>query len=264
MPVKRDDDGRRYVEAEVEVKGTPDEVWRAIATGAGISAWFVPTTSDEKVGGKAVSSFGPGMDSVATITRWEPPRRFDAETDDQVGKIATEWHVETRAGGTCVVRVVHRWFADSDDWDAQFEGYEAGWADFFRILALYLAHFAGERSSLVQLAGFSAKSPIETWQEGTSALRLDSGARRFTSAPDAPTIAGAIERARSDQHHELLLRLEKPAPGLAHVFVMPMGERTMFSLRFFLYGERGAKAAPGVEREWSEWLGKRFPAEVTQ
>ena len=61
MPVSKDDDGRRYVEAEVEVPGSPEEVWQAIATGDGISAWFVPTTSDERVGGRTVSSFGaPG------------------------------------------------------------------------------------------------------------------------------------------------------------------------------------------------------------
>ena len=28
---------------EVEVPGTPEQVWNAIATGPGISSWFVPT-----------------------------------------------------------------------------------------------------------------------------------------------------------------------------------------------------------------------------
>jgi hypothetical protein len=35
--------GRRWVQVEVEVPGTPEEVWQAIATGPGISSWFVPT-----------------------------------------------------------------------------------------------------------------------------------------------------------------------------------------------------------------------------
>ena len=35
MSVKRDTSGRRLVQAEVEVPGTPEEVWRAIATGPG-------------------------------------------------------------------------------------------------------------------------------------------------------------------------------------------------------------------------------------
>src|SRR5262245_32446365 len=97
MPVKKDKDGHRYVEAEVEVPGSPEEVWRAIATGSGVSSWFVPSTVEEKVGGTAVSSFGPGMDSVATIKTWNPPRSFSIETDEEpVGKVATEWIVEAR------------------------------------------------------------------------------------------------------------------------------------------------------------------------
>ena len=59
MPVNRDASGRRYVEAEVEVPGTPEDVWQAIASGPGISSWFVPTTLDERVGGSVVCDFGP-------------------------------------------------------------------------------------------------------------------------------------------------------------------------------------------------------------
>src|SRR5262245_11855398 len=119
MPVRKDATGQRSVEAEVEVPGSPEEVWRAIATGKGSSSWFVPSTVEERVGGTAVSNFDPGMESVATIKTWNPPQGFVAETEEEPGKVATEWVVEARAGGTCVVRVVHRWFASTDDWDAQ-------------------------------------------------------------------------------------------------------------------------------------------------
>src|SRR5262245_6329517 len=151
MPVKKDASGNRSVEAEVQVPGTPEEVWRAIATGKGVSSWFVPSTIEERVGGTAVTNFGPGMESVATITAWNPPRSFVAETQEGPGKVATEWHVETRTGGTCVVRVVHRWFASTDKWDAEFEGHTFGWIGFFRLLRLYLMHFAGQRCSALQL-----------------------------------------------------------------------------------------------------------------
>src|SRR3712207_7585820 len=59
----RSESGRRSVEAEVEVPGTPEEVWQAIATGPGISTWFVPTEVEERVGGTVTANFGPGMDS---------------------------------------------------------------------------------------------------------------------------------------------------------------------------------------------------------
>src|SRR5262249_39507806 len=125
MSVKKEPSGRRSVQVEVEVPGTPEEVWRAIATGPGISSWFVPTRSEERAGGEVVSNFGPGMDSPSTIILWEAPKRFVAE--GSMGgspTVATEWTVEARAGGKCVVRVVHSLFASTDDWGNQLDGLE--------------------------------------------------------------------------------------------------------------------------------------------
>ena len=48
MSVKKDASGRRSVQVEVEVPGTPEEVWQAIATGPGISSWFVPTEFEKR------------------------------------------------------------------------------------------------------------------------------------------------------------------------------------------------------------------------
>src|SRR5262247_3439657 len=110
MSVKKEASGRRSVQVEVEVPGTPEEVWQAIATGPGVSAWFVPTQIEERAGGAVTASFGPDMDSAATVTIWEPPHRLVAESADlgpDAPPVATEWIVEARSGGVCVVRVVH-------------------------------------------------------------------------------------------------------------------------------------------------------------
>jgi hypothetical protein len=40
MSVKKEPSGRRSIQVEIEVPGTPEEVWQAIATGSGVSAWF--------------------------------------------------------------------------------------------------------------------------------------------------------------------------------------------------------------------------------
>ena len=47
MSGKQEAFGRRSVQVEFEVPGTPEEVWQAIATGPGISSWFVPAEFDE-------------------------------------------------------------------------------------------------------------------------------------------------------------------------------------------------------------------------
>jgi uncharacterized protein YndB with AHSA1/START domain len=268
MPVKKDASGRRYVQAEVEVPGTPEEVWEAIATGPGISSWFVPSEVEGREGGTAISHFGPGssMDSVATITSWDPPRRFTADSRDDMGPnapaIATEWIVEARSGGSCVVRVVHSWFASTDDWDNQFEGHEHGWVAFFRILRLYLTHFRGQRCAAFQVMGIGREPQSKAWETLTDPLGLAGAAegQRVSTSAGAPALAGVVERVGPSEHPELLLRLEEPAPGIAHLFALPMGGQIFLPIRVFLYGERAPATAAREEPLWQAWVNEHFPA----
>ena len=118
MTVRRDESGRRSVQVETLVPGTPEEVWAAIATGPGISPWFCPSEIEERVGGSLCCHIGPGMDADGTVTAWDPPRRFAAEGPGpapDAPPIATEWIVEPRAGGVCLVRVVDSLFASTDE-----------------------------------------------------------------------------------------------------------------------------------------------------
>ncbi len=183
MSVKVDKSGRRSIEVEVEVPGTPEEVWQAIATGRGVSSWFVPTEITEQQGGVVTSNFGPGMEGQATITDWEPPRRFSAESDGLgpgAPALATEWHVEARSGGICTVRVVHSLFTDSDEWDNQLESIESGWPVFFETLRLYVAHFRGQACSNIQLVEVSSQSKSEAWDSMIEGLGFHCGqGRRF-------------------------------------------------------------------------------------
>lgn len=73
MPLKTSAPDRRSVEIEIEVPGTPEQVWKALATGPGFSAWFMPTTIKEHVGGDVTFVFGPGMQSKGSVTTSEPP-----------------------------------------------------------------------------------------------------------------------------------------------------------------------------------------------
>ncbi|MBW8723583.1 MAG: SRPBCC domain-containing protein [Inquilinus limosus] len=265
MPVKKDESGRRFVEAEVEVPGTPEEVWQAIATGPGVTSWFVPTRMEERVGGSVIANFGPGMDSVATITAWDPPRRFAADSNDMgLGSpaIATEWTVEAKSGGTCVVRVVHAWFADSDDWDAQFEGHEHGWQAFFRILRLYLAHFRGQSGVNLQLMGVASDPTAQAgWAALTERLGIADAVpgEQVQSVAEAPALAGQVERIGPDDHPELLLRLAAPAPGIAHLFALPMGGQVYLPIRLCLFGDRPAAVAAQEEPVWQAWMARHFP-----
>src|SRR5262249_20700020 len=119
MSVKKEANGRRSVQVEVEVPGTPEEVWQAIATGPGISSWIVPAEFAER-DGKPVAvkmTFGRGMEIRPPVTVWEPPRQWVGQSEGLPGSPpnANEWSVEARGGGVCVVRLVQSLFASTDD-----------------------------------------------------------------------------------------------------------------------------------------------------
>jgi uncharacterized protein YndB with AHSA1/START domain len=268
MPVKKDASGHRSVQVEVEVPGTPEEVWQAIATGPGITSWFVPTELEERVGGSTVSHFGPdpSMDSVAKITEWEPPQRFAAEGLEPMGEgaspLATEWVVEARSGGTCVVRVVHSLFTSKDDWDGFLESIESGWPAFFRILRRFLSEFRGQPGATIQLMGAAPEPQEAAWSALTSALGFPgvrAGDRVSTSA-GAPPLAGVVARAgEPGWPEELLVALDAPAPGTAHLYAQPMDGQVYLTIRIFLYGDEAASVAGDAEPRWQAWIGDHFP-----
>jgi uncharacterized protein YndB with AHSA1/START domain len=266
MSVKIDASGRRSIQVEVEVPGTPEEVWRAIATGPGVSSWFVPCEIDGREGGTVTSHFGPGMDSVATITAWDPPRRFAADSSGlgpEAPTMATEWIVEARSGDTCVVRVVHSLFASTDDWDNQLEAVESGWPGFFRILRLYLTHFRGLPSAAFQLMAASPASEADAWKTFTTGLGLQEGAaeghRLTATAAGAPPLGGIVEGTGDAKHQRVLfLRLDEPGPGAATLGAFRMGEQTLLMVSLYLYGENAAALAARTEPVWQEWLQQQF------
>lgn len=263
MSLKKEDSGRRWVQVDAEVPGTPEEVWQAIATGPGVSSWFVPTEIRED--GAVVSHFGPGMDAVATQTAWDPPHRFAAEGElgPNAPKMATEWIVEARSGSTCVVRVVHSLFASTDDWDDQLESIEAGWPDYFRILRLYLTHFRGQPCSAFQLMGMAPEPASSAWDVLAQSLGLV-GAREGeyrTTLATAPRLAGLVERTGKPGHpDQLLIRLDEPTAGIAHLFAIAMGGVVFVSIRVYLYGDQAAATVASAEPLWNAWMNKQFPA----
>ena len=266
MPVKKEANGRRSIQVEVEVPGTPEEVWQAIATGPGITSWFVPTEMEAGKDGKPAKMmmhFGPGMDSAATVTAYDPPRRLAAE--DTWGPnspvIATEWTVEAKSGGTCIVRVVHSLFAENDDWDNQLEGVEMGWPGFFRVLRLYLTHFRGQHAAQMQATGM-APSEAEGWPKFLRELGISDAAagKRIKGGDGAPPLAGEVEHAvENATHRVMIVRLTEPAPGMATVGAYACGGPVQTMISFYLFGERGAAAVKRDTAKWEQWMGERFP-----
>jgi uncharacterized protein YndB with AHSA1/START domain len=255
--------GTRAIDLDVEVPGTPEEVWEAVASGPGISAWFVPAKVDGREGGTVELDFGPGYGTETTrITAWEPPRRFVAESAGE-GRpsFATEWLVEARDGGTCVVRLIHHGFGSGAEWDAEYDATTEGWRLFLVNLRLYLTHFPGQRCASVLVNGHAAGPADRAFGELAGALGLPAGAREgervAATAADAPPLAGVIERAEPNM---LTLLLEKPAPGVAFVVAEPAADGSAHaSIYAYLFGEGTAEVAARQEPAVRDWMRRHFP-----
>ncbi len=268
MPVRLDADGRRSIYTEVEVPGTPEEVWRAVATGPGISSWFVPSEVEERVGGRTVAHFGPGMDGEGIITSWEPPhlcsRNGGEEGNPQAPIHNAEWTVKPLTGGGCTVRVVHRWAGDTTDWDDYFESVDKGWHGFFRILRLYLTHFRDQNCTPVQLVAMAGGQSSTVWDVLTGPLGFAGAVagQQVRSNPGSPSLGGIVEEVGSPRAPEdLLVRLNDPSPGIAHLAAYQMGEDAVYlAANLYLYGDKAAETAAILEPQMQAWIAERFPA----
>lgn len=270
MPTKKDAQGRRSLEMQIELPGTPEQVWQAIATGPGITAWFVPTDLEQREGGAVAFHLGPGMTSHGKITGWEPPRRIAYEEPGWSGNappLATEFTIEAKAGGTCTVRLVHSLFTSSDEWDDQIDSMEHGWPPFFDVLRVYLTHFAGAAAASAGATGGYAGTTADAWTALLQALSMTDakpGQVRKTAGNDVPLLAGTVERAdHGGRQCALMLRLDQPAPGVALLGTYEWAERVQTSVNLYFYGDDAADVAKRAKASWTAWMQKHFPTPTT-
>jgi hypothetical protein len=174
--------------------------------------------------------------------------------------MATEWSVEARAGGVCLIRVVHSLFASTDDWDNQLEAAGLGWPGFFRTLRIYLTHFRGQRSVIMQFVAGVAGTEAEAWEMLTAAVRVKSLSvgQRWTAPAGVPALSGVAEYV-SQSPHDALLRLDKPGPGVAALGAFNVGGQTMVALSFYHYGHQAAETVARETPLWQAWIQERFP-----
>ena len=159
---------------QVELDASPEQVWEAIATGPGISSWFMgPHEVQPRVGGTIKLTIGD-FSEQATITAWDPPKRLayrgDAGADGSFH--AMEYLIETREGGSTVLRFVHSGFL-SDDWGAEYEDMTSyGWDKYLHTLAQYLRYFTGRPGIFVYAEGPPTAEGQDGWTMLTEGLGL--------------------------------------------------------------------------------------------
>ena len=268
MSVHQDPNGRRSVSIDVEVPGTPEQIWKAIATSEGVSSWFQPTEF-EMQDGKVVmqaSTFGPEMVARSKVTAWDAPRMFSTEMQGWIPgspPLATEWHVEAKSGDMCTIRIVYSLFADTADWDDQLLGAAGAFGGFLRTLRIYCTHFLGKPSAVMQIALPAAMSEAEAWDALTTMVGVKGRAvgEAFSSPAGAPMFDGVLE-FYTESPMDALFRVREPgeAIGALGVYTYPGADHTMVAVNFYHYGDDAKERAAREQTTWETWMTQRFPA----
>lgn len=252
------------LEFSVEVPGTPEQVWAAIATAKGMSAWFLPTEIDEREGGSLHFAMGPEMGSDGEVTGWDPPRRLEYQEDwaalmgkdpAELSPLTSEFLVEARSGGTCVVRVTTSGFGVGADWEQEWwDTLGPGWLPSFDNLRVYLAHFPGRRATLMDLSAEHPGDETALW----SALRDELGLADEGAEVEVNGARGTVERI-GDQH--ATVRLDAPFPGILSVGAWPGEDGTALAIvRAYLFADSGSSDGADGTAEADEYVRREEPA----
>ncbi len=254
---------QRRIEVEVELPVSPEQAWEAIATGDGITAWFMPAEVEEHAGGSVTHHHEADMSSSGTITAYDPPHRFAYEEGaEEFGPdgtasppIATEFLVEARSGGTCIVRVVTSGFGDGDAWDQAIQSVAAGWRQALTSLRLYLTYFRGEPVGSINVGGFVERDHDAAWTWFSRRLGVPAtprpGDRVATATPTTPVMEGTVEQAAERM---MTLVLDTPARGIGLIGVGGVGDQTFVTVRAQLFGPQAAEIAAREQKSWKDWF----------
>ncbi len=237
------------VHKEIAIGATPEQVWDAIASGPGLTSWFMPHEVEPGEGGVMRLRLGE-LVVESRITTWDPPRRlaFAGGTDEAPSTF--EFLVEARDGGSAVLRFVHHGVL-GDDWEAEYDGFGAGWDMYLYTLAQYVERFSGRPVAFVTAEGPAASADPAAWPALLAALGIDG----------EPSVGQRVRLAGPE-----------PVEGVVD-YVTPrfLGVRSTDSLyRFHGRASIGMVVAVGhhryvegvdVDKEgaaWQEWLGRAF------
>ena len=247
-----------HFEIEFEVPGSPDEVWQAIATEGGISSWMMPTDLEAYEGGAVTFHMGPGAESHGHVTAYEPSHRIAYEEDwatlvgqsgADVTPLVSEFLVEARSGGSCVVRIVSSAFGVGADWENEFwSEMTRGWAPMLDNLRLYMTHFRGQHATSLWASAPCPGSPESAIGALRDALGIDGTTGQTCVA------RGLDCRVERSLDYHFLVRAERPLTGMLSFFAYDAGESTMVQLIGYLYGDNPASYVADEQQAWCDWL----------
>ena len=266
------EDGGRRVACRVPLPVAPAVVWDAVATGEGISSWFVPCALEPQVGGRIVQFADPGAPdpttgpeaaaeamltaTVGEITVYRPPAGsvpglFSYEERDWMGEgvpvppWVTSCEVVDDGEGGSVLTLRSGFGSGGQLAEESVDGSVDGWVQALTVLAHRLTHRPADGVVTVDAATDPVESTVpELWARVTSALIAPA-----SGVGGNPGNGGAVARAGevggivvTESQASRTLILSAPVDGMLELFAFPAGEdhedaagRAAVALRVYEY-----------------------------
>ena len=217
------------IRREVELPGTPEDVWHAVSTEEGLAAWLFPMETD------------PSQVKVS-----EPPHHLVVRMEGPDGWFnQIEQVIEARGGSTAVLRYVHSGIFD-EDWDNQYDAAGQHTDFYLHTLGQYLAHFKGRPVTYIggeDPSGIAARGGFEALKQALSVGDDTSAGDRVRFGPD--DLDGELTYVNPHFHGV------RTADGLYCFFGRDAwGMQTGMTAHLFSDGVD----KEATERAWSEWM----------
>ena len=271
----RTDDGGHHVVCTVPLPVPPDVVWDAVATGEGISSWYVPCALEPQVGGRIVQFADPGAPDPTT----GPEAAAEAMLTATVGEI-TEYSPPTPGAPGVFAFEERNWMGegvpvppwvtscelDDDDEGGTLlslrSGFDSGgqlaeeavassvdgWAQALTVLAHRLTHRPADGVVTVAAATDPVDGSVpQLWARVMDALVAPAAA--VGANPSEAAGLGAVARSGEvggivavSSEASVTLILSAPVDGMLELFAFPAGEthedaagRSALAVRVFEY-----------------------------
>ncbi len=266
------EDGGRRVACRVPLPVAPAVVWDAVATGEGISSWFVPCAMEPQVGGRIVQFADPGAPdpttgpeaaaeamltaTVGEITVYTPPAGsvpglFSYAERDWMGEGVpvppweTSCEVVDDGEGGSVLTLRSGFGSGGQLAKESVDGSVDGWVQALTVLAHRLTHRPADGVVTVDAATDPVEATVpELWARVTAAL-IAPASGVGGNPGDGGVVArsgevGGIVAIGSEASRTLIL--SAPADGMLELFAFPAGEshedavgRAALAVRVFEY-----------------------------
>jgi uncharacterized protein YndB with AHSA1/START domain len=266
----------RTFSMSLDIKATPEDVWRALTDAGELMRWFpLQARVTPGQGGSVFWGWDEHWAWESQIEAWEPGKRlrlvenrpaFDVNGEPLAGpaqQLAMEFTLETHAGRT-TLRIVHSGFGEGANWDDELESVSGGWQFELRALRHYLEHHKGRDRQHATVQHVTSLGIDEVWKRLLSPAafvvtegHLAQDERVVIRAATGDQISGSV--AWHNPGRDLFVRVDDLDNGVFRLSTWRAGGQTGLQVWLTAYDARHAARVRELGARTQQLIDRLFP-----